>query len=803
SGGGSGGGLHLGGLHLPKTGLGAINALKPFASQTLEAFSSAGRAITNLAGGRSEGNAFGSADVSAVADLFSSIFGDASDLAAAGGDIELSSFGQHEISDIINMQDGLNNLRDLLRGDLSDIKRFISNPPSGLKDFKRIAAQFGVGGTFVGLTGISLNYIVHYGDHKNNGGNDNNDSGSQHTATTQTGTATLSTSTATPTAWLLNTVPGTSREAFEDFVSKLPDHGSGRRIIFPALNYQNYVAKMTLEEAKAVSKYPIVDQIGANDPMVDPDIGAEPEEPEPQHNRREVVRDSRSPQHLRIISLPKNQRVASVNEFDPNPAVHYTYDVSGGAGSYVYVLDCGFDFGHVEFEHSDRGEQYIAQDLKDSNGNYVSSWWDDLRHGTSVASLAVGKLAGVAKSAGFIGVKFRGNATWSAPADLNDCWGWIVNDVVAKNRIGKATIVMSYGFSYRKWIDVNGHVNYGRVNILPPRQSDFMLPLLRDAWDHKIVTVVSVGNQPKWRLGDRSPQRFGRVNNALITVGALDERGERSPANMVEGPAAGSDEIHLVGSTTVYAQGRKVKAAKAYGTYEYRSGSSFAAPLVAGLAAYLAGLPGSRTLSSMEMKQKIVILSRSYGAIDAPGLIYNGVRELQQACPPTSPRKARRRMKEVSVREELEEKTAQRNAIVDPTLQGVSALQGSFGSLDTPPEVPKPLMKPDPPPHNPDGGPQSPDVDPKNPKPPQPPSSPPKVPSPPHDPDPDAGLQPPFANPNIGLQPEDPDIKPLFGPGSPKKPSPLDPNGGQQSPGANPKDPDVNIQSCKRTVIRQ
>ena len=104
---------------------------------------------------------------------------------------------------------------------------------------------------------------------------------------------------------------------------------------------------MTLEEAKAVSKYPIVDQIGANDPMIDPDIGAEPEEPKPQHNRREVVRDSHSPQHLRIISLPKNQRVASVNEFDPNPAVHYTYDVSGGAGSYVYVLDCGFDFGHV------------------------------------------------------------------------------------------------------------------------------------------------------------------------------------------------------------------------------------------------------------------------------------------------------------------------------------------------------------------------------------------------------------------------------------------------------------------------
>ena len=277
---------------------------------------------------------------------FQLTFSDASDLAAAGENIELSSFEQHEIADITNMQDGLNNLRDLLRGDLSDIKRFISNPPSGLVDFKRIAAQFGIGGTLVGLTGVSLNYIVHYGDHKNDGGNDNNNSGGQHTAATQTGTATLSTSIATPTAWLLNTVLGTSKEAFEDFVSKLPDHGSGRRIIFPALKYQNYIAKMTLEEAKAVSKYPIVDQIGANDPMEDPDIGAVSEQPKSQRNRREIVYKAMSPDHLRMISLPKNQRVANVNEVDPDPAVQYQYEESAGAGSYIYVLDSGFDFDH-------------------------------------------------------------------------------------------------------------------------------------------------------------------------------------------------------------------------------------------------------------------------------------------------------------------------------------------------------------------------------------------------------------------------------------------------------------------------
>lgn len=87
----------------------------------------------------------------------------------------------------------------------------------------------------------------------------------------------------------------------------------------------------------------------------------------------------------------------------------------------------------------------MAEKLKDSNGNIVTSWRDTFPHGTAVASMAVGKTVGVAKRAGFIGVKFRDNATYSVPEDLVDCWSWIVADVIAKNRVGKAIINMSYG----------------------------------------------------------------------------------------------------------------------------------------------------------------------------------------------------------------------------------------------------------------------------------------------------------------------------------------------------------------------
>lgn len=200
--------------------------------------------------------------------FFSLTCEDVSDLAAAGESIELSSFGEGEITDITKMQDGLNNLRDLLKEDLSDVTRFISDPRSGLTDFKRIAAQFGVDGTVTGLIGVSLNFIIHYGDRNDDGKDSNNSGGHQ---TTATATATSSTGTTTPTSWLLFTMPGTSREAFEDFVSNLPDRGSGERTVFPSLDYQNYVGKMTLEEAKEVSKNPIVDQIGSNEPIIDED----------------------------------------------------------------------------------------------------------------------------------------------------------------------------------------------------------------------------------------------------------------------------------------------------------------------------------------------------------------------------------------------------------------------------------------------------------------------------------------------------------------------------------------------------
>lgn len=164
--------------------------------------------------------------------------------------------------------------------------------------------------------------------------------------------------------------------------------------------------------------------------------------------------------------------------------------------------------------------------------------------------------------------------------------------------------------------------------------------------------MFSAGNKPQNTLGDSSPQRYGTPNNGIISVGSLDAAGRRSLRVTLEGPARDGADPHLIGDLTTWAQGSDVKIAKPYGgviNFEYASGTSFAAPQVGGLIAYYQGLPGSQPLSALDAKRKIISLSRGTNSPDAPGLIYNGVRELM--CPATT--MSGRDLKKLSVREKV------------------------------------------------------------------------------------------------------------------------------------------------------
>ncbi|MCJ1423808.1 hypothetical protein MMC29_001693 [Sticta canariensis] len=142
--------------------------------------------------------------------------------------------------------------------------------------------------------------------------------------------------------------------------------------------------------------------------------------------------------------------------------------------------------------------------------------------------MALGVNGGVANNTKLIGVKFKSNTTLSVPSKLVEAWSWMIADVNAKGRNGKAIMVLSYSYSYSQFIDNNGYVNNTRLNNHTPQKSDFFHPLFADAWDSSIATVIYAGNNPGLRLGDSTSQRFGREDNPLITVGSIDKYGLQS-----------------------------------------------------------------------------------------------------------------------------------------------------------------------------------------------------------------------------------------------------------------------------------
>lgn len=125
---------------------------------------------------------------------------------------------------------------------------------------------------------------------------------------------------------------------------------------------------MTREEAKAVSKIPIVDQIGPSDLVKIVNDGPGPQnfmrDPQPSIQRQrkrqavpdeeqvgrpqapdyDVVYQAQSPLHLRMVSIARNKIVRDFSPDDKTTNFRSTHLEAGG--SFIYVLDKGFDFDH-------------------------------------------------------------------------------------------------------------------------------------------------------------------------------------------------------------------------------------------------------------------------------------------------------------------------------------------------------------------------------------------------------------------------------------------------------------------------
>ncbi|KAL7953042.1 peptidase S8/S53 domain-containing protein [Trichoderma compactum] len=262
-------------------------------------------------------------------------------------------------------------------------------------------------------------------------------------------------------------------------------------------------------------------------------------------------------------------------------AKSYRYDKSAGNGTFAYVVDSGIFTKHEEFG----GRATVRYSIDPSNLSDVNG------HGTHVAGIIAGKTFGVAKQAELIGVKvFFNNGGYIS--DVLDGFQWAVQDIVLKSRESRSVINMSVGGPYS--LALNRAVDA--------------------AFELGILSVVAAGNEA-------SPARFTSPASApnALTVGAIDiEWNSCRFSNF--GP-----------EVNIQAPGLQIESAfiATVNATATLSGTSMAAPHVAGLALYLAVL--EKTVDARHLRDVILELARGGKVKDleseTPNVIaHNGAR---------------------------------------------------------------------------------------------------------------------------------------------------------------------------------
>ncbi|KEP45200.1 serine protease [Rhizoctonia solani 123E] len=229
------------------------------------------------------------------------------------------------------------------------------------------------------------------------------------------------------------------------------------------------------------------------------------------------------------------------------------------AGVDVYVLDTGVNIHHIDFG----GRAHWGKTF----GPYLNQ--DGHGHGTHVAGTVAGRRWGVAKAASIIAVKVLSDEGPGKTSDIVAGINWAVAEAKRKGR--PSVINMSLGAP------------------------------ANDAMDRAVVKAVAAGVHVVVSAGNdnvdaknTSPARVP----AVITVGATSITDERWVSSKTSGSNFGK-------SVDIFAPGDRITSAgMTKSNVTVKTGTSMAAPHVAGLIAYLLATEGRRTPANMLARVK-------------------------------------------------------------------------------------------------------------------------------------------------------------------------------------------------------
>ena len=242
-----------------------------------------------------------------------------------------------------------------------------------------------------------------------------------------------------------------------------------------------------------------------------------------------------------------NEKAYSNGMFSQYPVAKFSKELTG-EGVTLCVMDTGIN-PHCDLSVPKNRIVHFEDMVGGEDMPY-----DDNGHGTFVAGVACGdgltsarEVVGVAPKANVLGIKVIGDKGESGTFKILDGMQWLFDNF---RQYGAKVVCMSFGAEPLSYAD-------------PLKIGVEMLSR------SGLIVVAAAGNSGENSL--KSPA----ISNEIIAVGAVDKE-DRIAEFSSRGVYQGAKR------PDVYADGIKVKGIKAGGSYTYMSGTSVAAPYVAG-----------------------------------------------------------------------------------------------------------------------------------------------------------------------------------------------------------------------------
>lgn len=283
--------------------------------------------------------------------------------------------------------------------------------------------------------------------------------------------------------------------------------------------------------------------------------------------------------------------LARISSRTPNTDT-YVYDDSAGEGTYTYIIDSGIFVDHPEFEgRATWGKSFVEDDAKPTT--------DENGHGTHVAGIAGSKTYGVAKKTNLIAVKVL-DSTGSGPiSQIIAGIQWVVDDAKSNNRefsYLSSFYTILYKLEKAKEI-FEVHKKKGSVLLTHPF---FHTQGINKSVANMSLGTISIGNSTM------SLAAGAAVDEGLFIAAAAGNSQTPveffSPAQyptLCTVAASARDDARAYFSNygngiDLFAPGVDVLSTYNNGSTAVLSGTSMAAPHIAGLGAYLLALEGDR-----------------------------------------------------------------------------------------------------------------------------------------------------------------------------------------------------------------